>query len=139
MQRYRRQSSRRHCGRFLVELQLQSDELLELLVAPPPPSPTELLNLSQCGVGRLECYLLAIALSRGLMTGVQVLWLQDNQVDECCVLWLARGIDSMPLNSQLRSISLGANPATTAPSARRAVASLEAAGRARRIKIRPAS
>ncbi|EOD40824.1 hypothetical protein EMIHUDRAFT_222165 [Emiliania huxleyi CCMP1516] len=79
VQRYRRQSSRRHCGRFLVELQLQSDELLELLVAPPPPSPTELLNLSQCGVGRLECYLLAIALSRGLMTGVQVLWLQDNQ------------------------------------------------------------
>jgi hypothetical protein len=69
-----------------------------------------LCNLSNRGLGRFECQLLARALSNGMLPSVTTLWLQHNAIDDTGVRWLARGLRSMPAERQaLRSISMGAN------------------------------
>ena len=76
---------------------------------------SQLLNLSGSRIGALECYLLAVALSRGWLSGTHTLWMQHNAIDARGLRYLARGLQRMPTGEggELRSISLGANPFQT--------------------------
>ena len=102
-----------------------------------------LLNLVDQRVGRLECYLLAVALGRGLLQATECLWLQHNGIDAKGLRWLARGLRAMPREPppKLRSLSLGANAFSPAladppPRLRSAVEQLTAAARARKVCVR---
>ena len=73
----------------------------------------EVLDLSHQRIGTLECRLLALALSNGLLPHVRSLWLQDNHINVQGLRWLARGLRALPKATDgrhLRSVSLGHNP-----------------------------
>lgn len=92
-------------------------------------------------IGTLECKLVALALSQGLVPpAVHSIWLQNNDIQAPGLRWLARGLRSMPAsNDAISSISLGQNAfhAQLGSSAvRRALEKLEDAAAARSVKIR---
>ena len=111
-----------------------------------------LLNLSGMHISRLECRVIARALSHGMLPdNVVTLWLQHNDIDTRGLRWLARGLHRLPATSMLSSISLGANafhklilvvrqnelaPQRSSSALTRALHQIHAAAEARGIKLR---
>lgn len=122
-----------------LRLRLARAAAAELLVGCNGTS--EVLNLSNCRIGEMECRLIAIAMGRGMLPPpVSSMWLQGNAIDANGLRWLAKGLRAMPAEScRLHSISLGCNAFHTSRACRkvdRALSTLEDAAASRRVQLR---
>ena len=86
-----------------------TDLMASARVHPEAPE-QQLLDLSARQLGAFECRLIAHAMAAGtLPPATTSMWLQHNSIGATGLRWLARGVRSLPSDSTLRSISLGAN------------------------------